>query len=154
MPNPMLNRIFLNRTDKDEIRTIITQMNPRKSSGDDEISVKLIQNSSDILINPLLFIFNESLKQGVVPDKLKIAKVIPIYKKGDKYSTKNYRPISLLSNFDKILEKLVYKRLIKFFNKYELLYNSNLVFELCIPLRMRSSKLLTICMNSWIRATM
>ena len=57
------------------------------------------------------------MSNGVVPRNMKIAKVVPIFKKGDPQLLTNYRPISLLSSFSKILEKLVYIRVIKFFNK-------------------------------------
>ena len=58
----------------------------------------------------------------IFPDSLKIAKVTPIYKKGSKLECSNYRPISLLSNLDKIIEKQMHKRLIKFLNDQEVLY--------------------------------
>jgi hypothetical protein len=58
-----------------------------------------------LFIEPLLHIYNLSLNTGEVPDKLKIAKVIPIYKKGDICQTSNYRPISLLNIFEKLLKK-------------------------------------------------
>jgi len=102
MPSPLGCSIFIQPIDKEELKTEIRNMNPRKSSGDDNISVKLIQDSCDNLIDPLLIIYNKSLTEGVVPDQMKIAKVIPVYKKDERYLTKNYRPISLLSNFDKV----------------------------------------------------
>ena len=61
-------------------------------------------------VDPLLCIFNLSMFDGIVPDKLKTAKVVPIFKKGDRSRASNYRPISLLSVFDKLLEKLMYNR--------------------------------------------
>ena len=63
---------------------------------------------------PLSLIINKSLEQGVVSDAMKLAKVIPIYKSKSKNSLNNYRPISLLSNMSKILEKVVHKRLYSF----------------------------------------
>jgi hypothetical protein len=69
----------------------------------------------------LVHIFNASLKSGVFPDKIKIAKVRPLYKKGDRHEVCNYRPISILSVFSKILEKLVYNRLISFVTKHTIL---------------------------------
>ena len=66
---------------------------------------------------------------GTVPDKLKIAKVIPIFKKNEKYLPANYRPISLLSIINKIMEKLMYKRLYKFLTKYKILYKYQFGFR-------------------------
>ena len=60
-------------------------------------------------------------KSGVFPNRLKIAEVVPIFKKGDRSKATNYRPISLLPQFDKILKKTIYHRLIHFLEKYQLL---------------------------------
>ena len=64
----------------------------------------------------------------MVPDDFKVAKVIPIYKKGLNTSLGNYRPISLLSIFNLILEKLIFKRLMNFIETQNILYRNNLVF--------------------------
>ena len=58
-----------------------------------------------------------SLQNGCVPDKLKVAKVIPVFKKGDRSQPTNYRPISLLSIFDKLLEKLMYNKLVSYLDQ-------------------------------------
>ena len=63
-----------------------------------------------------------SFTSGVFPSALKLAKVVPVYKKDSKLDFSNYRPISLLSNLDKILEKLMYSRIFKFLNKSNLFY--------------------------------
>ena len=70
-----------------------------------------------------------SLGQGVVPDAMKLAKVIPIYKAKSKESLNNYRPISLLSNISKILEMVMHKRLCSFMNKHHLLCESQYGFR-------------------------
>ena len=69
----------------------------------DNIGTRLVKLVFPVICYPLLHIYNLSLSTGVVPKKLQIAKVIPVYKKGDADSTCNYRPISLLSIFDKLL---------------------------------------------------
>ena len=74
-------------------------------------------------------IINLSLQNGSFPDILKLAKVIPIFKKEDKMLTKNYRPISILSYHSKILEKIMQNRLIKFLTKYHILYNYQFGFR-------------------------
>ena len=76
---------------------------------------------SDISI-PLSKIFNLSMKLGAHPDCLKLAKVIPIHKKESKLLCSNYRPISLLSNIDKIIEKVMYSRVYEFLNINNLIY--------------------------------
>ena len=69
---------------------------------------------------------------------MKISKIIPIYKKGTKLECSNYRPISLLPNIDKILERLMYNRLYNFLEKKKLYFHSNLVFDRnTLPLMLR-----------------
>jgi potassium voltage-gated channel Eag-related subfamily H protein 8 len=65
---------------------------------------------------PLVYIYNVSLSSSIFPNRLKTAKVKPLYKKGDIHDVKNYRPIAILSVFSKILEKLMYNTLIPFFS--------------------------------------
>ena len=82
----------------------------------------MLKYVKDEMIPGLVIIFNKSISKGVFPELLKIAKVIPIYKKDDANFAKNYRPVSLLSVFDKIIEKLVYKRVQSFLSKHNVLY--------------------------------
>ena len=81
------------------------------------------------LSKPLEILFNHSFRNGCVPDQLKLANVIPVHKKDSVTLLTNYRPISLLSVFNKILEKLMYKRLIAFINKYNILYEKQFGFR-------------------------
>ena len=70
-----------------------------------------------------------SLVNGIVPYQLKISKVIPVYKKGNRNSVGNYRPISLLDIFEKILEKLMYKRLYDYLSLNNVLYDYQFGFR-------------------------
>jgi len=81
------------------------------------------------LTDPLLHIYNKSMLEGIFPDKLKMDKVIPIYRKGDISLASNYGPISLISLFDRLLEKLVYKRVYTFLVKYNILYKYQFGFR-------------------------
>ena len=83
--------------------------------------------------NPLADLFNLSFSSGKFPSVLKIAKVVPVYKKDSKLDYQNYRPISLLSNVEKVLEKLMYKRLYKF------LYGNNILYDLRFGFRQNFS---------------
>lgn len=69
------------------------------------------------------------LKHPVHPDKLKLQKIIPFFKKGSKLSTANYRPISLLSNINKIIEKLVFNRVLSFLNRNNVIYEKQFGFR-------------------------
>ena len=101
----------------------------KSSSGHDGISTKFLKFLSPPLISPLRVIINESLITGISPDKLKIAKVIPLFKKDDKAKTDNYRPISLLSPISKIFEKVVYNQLHRYFTQNKLLYDRQYGFR-------------------------
>ena len=79
----------------------------KHSSGHDEISNTLLKNIIPNIVKPLTHICNSSFQTGRFPDLYKIAKIIPVYKNGDKNNVNNYRPISLLTSISKILEKLV-----------------------------------------------
>ena len=104
-------------------------MSSKNSSGYDNISPKLIKSIAPLIVPSLTLIINQSLTTGVFPDKLKIAKVIPIYKKLDKTQIQNYRPISLLPSFSKIFEKIAYNQLYNYFLSNNLLCKSQYGFR-------------------------
>ena len=102
--------------------TVIKSLKNGKSSGPNSIPVKLLKLLDDSISSDLSILINESFAIGIFPDKLKIAKVIPIFKKGVRTKTSNYRPISLLSTFSKIFEKLMQTRLQKFLETCDVLF--------------------------------
>ena len=105
---------FVSPTDEKEIIFSISSLKSNKSSGPYSIPTKIIQLVKNDIAKPLSDIINLSFSTGQFPSKLKTAKVIPIFKKDSPLECSNYRPISLLSNIDKIFEKLMYSRVIKF----------------------------------------
>ena len=72
---------------------------------------------------------NLSITKGIFPSELKIARVIPLFKSGDPTSFSNYRPVSVLPIFSKILERLMYRRLLSFINEHKLLYHYQFGFR-------------------------
>ena len=86
----------------------ISSLRTKNSAGIDGISVKLEKKISSALISPLTLIINQSLVTGIFPDKVKIAKVLPLFKKDDHTLMDNYRPISLLTSISKLFEKVVF----------------------------------------------
>ena len=112
-----------------EIEEEISNFNNSKATGPFSIPTKLLKMLKSILSAPLAFLFNCSFSSGVVPNNLKLARIIPVYKKGPKIYVSNYRPISLLSIFNKILEKIMYKRLINFLEKNEAIFHGQFGFR-------------------------
>ena len=109
-----------------EILEIIQILENKFSSGDDYIS-NLIINTANTIIAPYLnCLINRFMNQGVFPDKLKNAKVIPLFKEGS--DVNNYRPISLLTNWSKIFERVIYNRMYHFMDSFFLLYNRQFGF--------------------------
>ena len=127
--NSPANSFALFPASENEIENIIECLNISKSSGPYSIPTKLLKILKSTISVPLMHIINLSFSTGIMPEKLKIARVIPIFKKGQRDDISNYRPISLLSVFNKIIETIVYNRLIKFIEKNELLFSNQFGFR-------------------------
>ena len=119
--NKVPQTMFMSPIIESEITVEILKLNNRKCPGPDNLSSKILKSCEPYLRKPLADIFNHSFHTGVYPSKLKIAKVIALYKKNSSFLPENYRPISLLSCLDKIFEKLIHKRLMAFINKYKII---------------------------------
>ena len=101
----------------------LSSLRTKNSAGIDGISVKLLKLSS-ALINPLTLTINQPLVTGIFPTKLKIAKVLPLFKKDDYTIMDNYRPTS----FSKLFEKVVFSQLYDNFRNNNLFYESQYGF--------------------------
>ena len=123
------NSFFFTPITNSDVINATLSLKDGKSPGHDDISTMVLKKCIHIIAPVLTHIFNISLQTGCFPEKLKIAKVLPIYKKGDKSQCENYRPISLLSIFGKIFEKLVYAKFMFFIDKYDILYNKQFGFR-------------------------
>jgi len=97
--------LYLKKTTTHEIDKIIHSLKCKDSHGYDEISTRILKISTPYVLSPLTYIFNKILSMGVFPDRLKFSEVRPLYKMGDKTELSNYRPISLLTSFSKIIKK-------------------------------------------------
>ena len=113
------NSIFFETADEYEIIGIINNLNEHKALGVDGIPTKLIKAAKYVLAPYLSKIFNSGLEQGHYYDELKIARVSPLHKGGSKKELKNYRPISILTAFNKIFEIIIKRRLLNFWNKHK-----------------------------------
>ena len=108
---------------------MILQLDDNKSSGPTDIPIKILKISAPMIVPHLVSIFNSSFKTGIFPDLMKLAKVIPIFKTGSKLLVTNYRPISLLSIFSKILEKIMHNQFYNFLEYNSVIYESQFGFQ-------------------------
>ena len=120
--------IFLQPTDKEEIANIISSLNSSKASGPNSIPYRILFLLKNDISKQLADLFNLSFLTGVFLSVFKTAKVVPVFKKDSKLDYSNYRPISSSSNIEKILEKLMYKRLYAFLNNKNI-YNLQFGFR-------------------------
>lgn len=114
---------------EEELIKSFKSLKRNKAAGIDDISSNVVLQIADELKTPLLHIFNSSINTGNVPEKLKIAKVTPIFKSGQSSVLSNYRPISVLPVFSKLLERIIYNRIYGYFKDNSLLYEKQFGFQ-------------------------
>ena len=115
--------MFLKSTSKEEIGNIISSLNSDKAPGPNSIPYRILFLLKNEISMQLADFFNHSFVTGVFPSILKTTKVVLAFKKDSKLDYSNYCPFSLLLNIEKILEKLMYKRLYTFLNNNNIIYN-------------------------------
>ena len=115
--------------DIDSTSKVINSLKTKTSTGHDGISVKMLKFLAPALISSLTLIINQSLITGVFPDLLKIARVIPLYKKDDKTAVDNYRPVSLLCAISKVFEKVAFNQLYTYLKNNNILYKGQYGFR-------------------------
>src|SRR6218665_2527213 len=121
MPHPPPCSFGLLPTSHAEIIQVSSLLKNSSSAGVDDINPSIARSSISLVATPLSWIINCSFNLGLVSDSLKIAKIIPIFKLGVSNLITNYRPISVLPYFSKILEKLMAIRLTTYLDKFALL---------------------------------
>ena len=119
--NCVLDNITIERSD---IEHLIGNLDPNKAVGSDGISHKLLKQIKFTISSPLFKLFNKSLQVGIYPNSWKVALVLPLFKKGERNSPCNYRPISLLSCLGKLMERCVYKHLYNYLTSNNLIYSN------------------------------
>ena len=129
LKDPANNTFYMSPTNAREVEQKLKTLKTNKAVGPNSIPTKILKTYSKSLSKPLSELINLSFAQGKFPTILKIAKVIPIPKKGDKSECDNCRPISLKSNTSKLLEKLVHERLYSFLEKEKLLFEGQYGFR-------------------------
>ena len=119
---------FQNITEADVIATI-EKLKSKTSKDKDNINNMLLKNIKHEIAKPLSIIMNMMFKEGIFPDELKVAKIIPIYKKNDMHCFENYRPISILPSISKVFERIIYNQIYEYFSISKLFYNSQYGFR-------------------------
>ena len=114
---------------RSNVSFFVNPADKNKSVGPNSIPTKVLKLLRNDISSQLSEIFNISFSSGIFPSILKTAKVIPVHKKDSKLDFSNYRPISLLSNIEKILERIMYNRIHKFFSDNNLVYSLQFDFR-------------------------
>ena len=128
LPPPVPFSFYLRPTTSVEISNIITTMK-KKSPGYDDVNISIIKECKEVVIPFLEYIINKSFVLGCFPKALQIAKVVPIYKKGNESLFSNYRPVSILPCFSKIFEKIVVYRIMDYLVQNSIISNAQFGFR-------------------------
>ncbi|KAF7660965.1 hypothetical protein LDENG_00270650, partial [Lucifuga dentata] len=124
-----INTMFLVGVEEAEVLNLVKNYKGKRSTDCDEFDMLLLKNIIECVIEPFTYICNLSFTSGVFPDHMKTAKVVPLYKTGDRHLFSNCKPVSLLPQFSKILEKLFVTTLDKFIEKHNILNDNQYGFR-------------------------
>jgi hypothetical protein len=128
MKQRVLNSIYLPCATESEILKIIISLKS-VAAGYDEVGANILKLSLNNIISPLTYLCNTSMEQGVFPNEMKLAKVIPLYKGGAMAEFNNYRPVSVLPTLSKVFEKVMYTRISEFLNETKSLFEYQFGFR-------------------------
>ena len=126
--NTVANSIFIPDITTIEVMNVILLLKI-SCAGWDDIPAYVMKRCINVYIEPLTHIIDKSMKEGVFPSELKLAKVVPIFKSGDSSKITNYRPISVLSFFSKVFERVMYNHIIDFIDSLNVLYKYQFGFR-------------------------
>ena len=101
---------------------MLESLNVTKATGDDNIPARFLRDSARVISYPISYLINLPLKTKNVPEELNMARVIPLYKKGDRNYKGNYRPVSIHPIISKNLDRAVYDQLYSYLDKKGLMY--------------------------------
>ena len=129
LKNPGKKSFFLRPTTEGGVESQLKTLKNNKATGPYSIPTKLLKLFPKLISRPLSMLINLSFSVGKFPTILKLGQILPFHKRDDKSNCNNYRPISLISNLSKIIEKIVYSRLYLFLEQEELLYSRQFGFR-------------------------
>jgi hypothetical protein len=121
IPHSPFSNIKCNSTSTKVIERIIKSIRVKNLHRHDGITTKMLKVGAPYISSPLNYICNKSTWSGIFPTHLKYSIVKPLFKKDDGENIANYRPISLLTSFSKILKKIIYERLLQYINIHNIL---------------------------------
>ena len=121
MQRKIKDSIFLIRITEFEVVITVKNFKNKRSNDPHGLSMEILKQVIPNIVKPLTYICNKSFLEGCFPDGMKISRIVPIFKAGDKNSLENYRTISILPQFSKVLEKLFENRLLNFVEKNNVL---------------------------------
>ena len=127
--NPSMHDFTFELITEETTMKILNNLKPKPSCGYDGISTKLLKTCKLEICKSVTLIINQTLSTGIFPDSLKVAKVIPLYKKGDKALFDNYRPISILPSISKIFERIIFNQINDHFTSHNLYYDGQYGFR-------------------------
>ena len=127
--NPTLHEFNFNQLGEEDVVNVIDKLPSKTSSGVDGISTNLLKDIKYTISKPLTLIINQCLETGIFPSKLKVAKVIPILKRGDETIFDNYRPISILPAISKVFERIIFNQIHNYFHVNDLYFCSQYGFR-------------------------
>ena len=121
--------IYLDVNNLTEIINVINSLNINKAVDYDSISSFFLRTASTTLAPYIQVFIDCCFANGIFPENATTAKIVPIFKKGERDNPTNYRPISILTSFAKIFERIIYKRLITFLNKHKVILDTHMAFK-------------------------
>jgi hypothetical protein len=112
-----------------QLSKVIESLTPKNSCGFDLLSNRMLKREKNVFVKLLINLVNETIMSGKFPDALKIAKIIPVYKKGDRSNMNNYRPIALLPVLSKVLEKVLNEQITRRLDEYNIIDDNQYGFR-------------------------
>ena len=127
--NPLNHSFYFTPTNQFEILDITNLLDSNKATNIYNFPISVIKQVSDLISPVISHLINISIQKSIFPNKLKVSKIIPLFKSGAKNDIKNYRPISILPIFDKVIEKIVHQRLISCLTSFNILTPTQFGFQ-------------------------
>ena len=111
------------------VENVLRNLNPQKATGPDVIPAYLLCELSAEVAPALTFVFQMSLNTGQIPNDWRMAYIVPVYKRGDKCSAENYRPVSITSICSKVMEHILPSNIMQHFDKNTILMDAQYGFH-------------------------